>query len=320
VEVNILIYNDKGAKQNIRTVTDSAGNFAIKGAYFYDTAKLYYNFIDPKIKDGKVVITKIAGENSYQHALPELNYTLKNRSTTDPEYIAAIKALQDAEAAREKDSIKGMLKTVVVTAKKRTPTEELNRKLSTPMFHEPSEVVFDFINTDQDLGGGTVLDFLGSRVAGLYYDGTEATIRGRAVKIYIDEYAAQPGQLDQIPTTSIAMVKVLRNAYLLGTSSAIAIYTKNASLYKDEPVKLNQDFVVVLGYPLLKEFSTSKDQSAALSFDNTKPVLYWNPVLPSSDKNEKIRFYKNSIPENVTLYFFGLINNKPAYMVREMAK
>jgi hypothetical protein len=320
VEINLLIYNDKGAKQNIRTVTDSTGNFMIKAAYFYDSAKLYFNFIDQKIKDGKVMITKVAGENSYQRALPELNYTLKDRSTTDPEYIAAIKALRDAEAAREKDSLKGMLKTVVVTAKKRTPTEELNKKLSTPMFHEPSEVVFDFVNTDQDLGGGTVLDFLNSRVAGLYYDGTEATMRGRTVKIYIDEYAAQPGQLDQIPTSSIAMVKVLRNAYLLGTGSAIAIYTKNASLYKDEPVKLNQDFVTVIGYPLLKEFNLPKDQSGALNFGNSISVLYWNPVLPSSDKNEKIRFYKNSVKEDVKLYFFGLINNKPAYMVRDVVR
>lgn len=320
VEINILIYNDKGAKQNIRTVTDSVGNFAIKAAYFYDTAKLYFNFIDPKIKDGKVVITKIAGENSYQRALPELNYIFKDRSTTDPEYIAAIKAIKDAEAAREKDSIKGMLKTVVVTAKKKSPTEELNKKLSTPMFHEPSEVVFDFVNTDQDLGGGTVLDFLSSRVAGLYYDGTDAIIRGKPVKIYIDEYVAQPGQLDQIPTSSIAMVKVLRNAFLLGTGSAIAIYTKNASLYKDEPVKLNQDFVTIYGYPLLKEFSPAKDQSGALNFENSAPVLYWNPVLPSSDKNEKIRFYKSAGKGDVKLYFFGLINNKPAYISSDVVK
>jgi hypothetical protein len=314
--INLLIYNDKGAKQNIKTVTDSLGNFAIKAAYFYDSAKLYFNCIDPKIKDVKIVVKRYAPVSPYLRKLPELNYTLQDRVANNPGYVPAVLSYQPAELLKGKDSAKGTLKEVVVTAKKRSPTEELNRTLSTPVFHEPSEIVFDFVNQDQDMGGG-VMDFLNGRVPGLTVDGEEAIMRGRAVKVYIDEYEAQPGQLESLPLSSIAMVKVLRNAYLLGTSSAIAVYTKNASLYKDAPVKPNQDFVTIYGYPLLKEFNP-KDQNGAFSFENKMPVLYWNPVLPSSDKNEKIRFYRGSVKEDTKIYFFGLINNKPVYMSRDV--
>ncbi|MDI3319222.1 hypothetical protein [Pinibacter soli] len=316
--INMLIYNDKGAKQNIKTVTDSLGTFAIKAAYFYDSAKLYFNCIDPKIKDVKIVVKRYAPVNPYLRKLPEINYTLQDRTANNPGYVPAVISYQPAELLKGKDSAKGTLKEVVVTAKKRSPTEELNRTLSTPVFHEPSEIVFDFVNQDQDMGGG-VMDFLNGRVPGLTVDGEEAIMRGRAVKVYIDEYEAQPGQLESLPLSSIAMVKVLRNAYLLGTSSAIAVYTKNASLFKDAPVKPNQDYVTIYGYPLLKEFN-SKDQNGAFSFENKMPVLYWNPVLPSSDKNEKIRFYTGSVKDETKIYFFGLINNKPVYISRSVTE
>ncbi len=295
--------------------TDSAGLFNLKSLYFFDTAKVFYHITNNKNAPVKIDIDfkRIDNFTTYKSALPATGFTLVPRGKNDsiPERVK-----DDAAALKHIQTIADGFKTmdaVVVKANIRSKTEALDRRLSSPMFRSPGETVFDFINEEQDLGGSTVLEWLGGRVAGVMPDGSGGvTIRGQKPAVYIDEFLddGEPSRLVGIPYTEIAMVKVIRNSYLIGSGGVpvIAVYTKRPDMFPKED--LNRPHVtakLLPGYAaadMFKPLSYGKSMTSRTGYD-TRTLLYWNSnIIPES--NETVTaFYNNDISKKLHLLVIG---------------
>lgn len=295
--------------------TDSAGLFNLKSLYFFDTAKVFYHITNNKNAPVKIDVDfkRIDNFTAYKGDLPATGFTLVPRSKNDsiPErvkdYTAALKHIQTIA-----DGFKTM-DAVVVKANIRSKTEALDRRLSSPMFRSPGETVFDFINEEQDLGGSTILEWLGGRVAGVMPDGTGGvTIRGQKPAVYIDEFLddGEPSRLVGIPSTEIAMVKVIRNSYLIGTGGTpvIAVYTKRPDMFAKED--LNRPHVtakLLPGYTaadIFKPLSYGKSMTSRTGYD-TRTLLYWNSNITAENNEAVISFYNNDISKKLHLLVMG---------------
>ena len=161
----------------------------------------------------------------------------------------------------------------------------------------------------------SVLTYLQGKVAGLQITGAGAqmsmTWRGGSPTVFMDEMQTDISQVQSIPMSDVAMIKVFRPPFIGGTGGgaggAIAVYTKKgASLNKD--VK-GLDFVRIPGYSVAKEFY-SPDYSQydeAQTQGDFRSTLYWNPfVLTDKDTRRVVfTFYNNDISRRFRIVVEG---------------
>lgn len=295
--------------------TDSAGTFKIKSLYFFDTAKVFFHVSNNKNAAIKIDVDfkRIETFAPYKSPLPETGFSLVQRSKNDTlpqnikNYTTALQHIQTIA-----DGFKTM-DAVVIKAKIRSKTEELDRRLSSPMFRSPGETVFDFVNEEQDLGGSTVLEWLGGRVAGVMPDGTGGvTIRGQKPAVYVDEFLddGEPSRLTGIPYTEIAMVKIIKNSYLIGAGGTpvIAVYTKRPDMYPaSELYKPHIVSKLLAGYNAVDTFRTlsyGRGMTYKTGYD-TRTLIYWNPDVTTEHGTASIRFFNNDISDKLHLLVIG---------------
>jgi hypothetical protein len=116
-----------------------------------------------------------------------------------------------------------------------SPQDKLNDQYCTGLFRAQEGIIFDLQNANESAKGySNILEWLGGRVAGLqvYYTryGTPIPfIRNTLSSIYVDEMPVGPGFLNALPVSDIAMIKVIKGAFIgavgNGAGGAIAIYT-----------------------------------------------------------------------------------------------
>lgn len=320
-----LLFQLKDSSRILTDVnTDSAGMLVLKSLYFFDTAKVFYHLTNNKNTPVKIDVDfkLISSFAAYNSPLPQTGFTMVPRTKSDTmpqrmkEYIMAMKHIQSIA-----DGFKTMDEVLVKTAL-RTKSEQLNRKLSSPMFQSPGEAVFDFVNEDQDLGGSTILEWLGSRVAGATPEpGGEISIRGQRPQVYIDEFLdnGEPSMLNSIPVSNIAMVKVIKNSYLIGAGGApvIAVYTKRGEMFPQTALrKPNVTAKIVAGYSMpeaFKPLSYGKGMTVKTGYD-TRSLLYWNTALTAEKGKAVIEFYNNDISKKLHLVVIGFSNGQPVYL------
>jgi hypothetical protein len=131
----------------------------------------------------------------------------------------------------------GLLPAQVVRLTKKTPEtakEKLNQKLSSPLFRSFNETIFDMVDENQDaIAYWNVLNWLQGRVAGLQVVQQQGDwvpyIRGGKAACYINEIPVNPGLINDISISDIAMVKIIKGPFagsFGGGNGAVAIYTK----------------------------------------------------------------------------------------------
>lgn len=114
---------------------------------------------------------------------------------------------------------------------------ELNKKYTSGLFSYPDADYFDLENDANATGAISylnVLDWLQGRVAGLQVYNIRMVkvpfIRNSPAAVYVDEMRVDPGYLNLLPVTDIAMIKVMKTPTALfwgAPGGAIAIYTKH---------------------------------------------------------------------------------------------
>lgn len=295
--------------------TDSAGLFKLKSLYYFDTARVFFHISNNKNAPVKIDVDfkRIGHFTTYSGSLPATGFTLVQRGKSDSvpqrvkDYAAALKHIQTIA-----DGFKTM-DAVVVKANIRSKTEALDRRLSSPMFRSPGEMVIDFINEEQDLGGSTILEWLGGRVAGVMPDGSGGvTIRGQRPAVYIDEFLddGDPSRLTGIPYTEIAMVKVIRNSYLIGASGVpvIAVYTKRPDMYPasdfNRPLVTAKKLPGYVAADIFKPLSYGKSMTSKAGYDS-RTLLYWNSNISAVNGESTISFYNNDISKKLRLLVIG---------------
>ncbi len=309
--------------------TDSLGMFTLKSLYYFDTAKVFYHITNNKNAPVKidVELKRISNFTAYNSALPPTGFTLVKRAKNDTlpqrvkDYTAALKHIQTIA-----DGFKTM-DAVVVKANIRSKTEALDRRLSSPMFRSPGETVFDFINEEQDLGGSTVLEWLGGRVAGVMPDGSGGvTIRNQKPAVYIDEFLddGDPSRLASMPFTEIAMVKVIKNSYLIGASGApvIAVYTKRPDMFPasdfnhpNVKAKLAPGYIAA---DVFKPLDYGSSMTSKMGYDS-RTLLYWNSNITPEKETATIRFSNNDFSKKVHLLVIGFTaKGLPVFLSRDV--
>ena len=310
-DINLVFHTSDPPRTFVPARTDSLGNFKVRNLFFWDTVKVFYklNGLSKSDIDIDIKLKAINDEAPYTGSTPLPLYTVTERRRDDSvsqrvkAYAATLNTFETIEKGFNR------LQDVTVKATLRSAKDNLNKKLSTPLFRDPGETVFDFINEDLGIGGyGTIIDFLEGKVAGLYIEGNTAVIRGQPARFYLDENPADDIQINTISIADIAMVKVIKNAFKLGgNSSVIAVYTKRGDLQKAASNIPIFNSSVVAGYPLIKKFQTLeyKEESFNQVDSDTRNVLYWNTSFNPVDGKDVIRFYNNDSTKKVRLIVVG---------------
>ncbi|MEI6950277.1 hypothetical protein V9K67_24060 [Paraflavisolibacter sp. H34] len=324
-EVNMLFQLKDSSKILINVKTDSIGRFRLRNLIFRDTAKVYFQANTQKANATNIdidfrrleTIVPLAG------SLPPARFASVKRSAGDS-IPAWVKEYHNNQKNKETaDERYKMLEAVSVKGTRRDATERLNRQLSTGMFQSIDETLFDFVNNENDaIGYGSIFDWLQGRVAGLTFQSMEGDlvpyIRNARARIFRDEFEIAPSEVGTIPTSEIAMVKVLKNGFSTGGPS-IAIYTLRAGITPRTTVA-SLPSNTLAGYPKVDKFQElNPSELYDKSRVDTRSVLYWNTRVKPENGTETIKFYNNDISNRVRMIILGFTGDgRPVYLNKEI--
>jgi hypothetical protein len=318
--LTILVFLADSSRVVSKVTTDSIGRFRLRKFFFPDTAKVFYHINSQPAAPLELDLRREEFFLPYDSLLPATSFTLVPRKPGDSlsQKVKAYQTVIGNQAKLDEPSI--MMQAVVVKAKTKSPTQLLNNKLSTPMFRDPGETVLDFMNEDQDMGGSTILEYLVGKVPGVMSEGTDGiSIRGQSPQIYIDEFQSDIIRLNSIPYTEIAMVKVIRNSFMVGGGGpVVSVYTKRADMYPgNQPNAPKLTFKKIAGYPVPANYRVllyNSSESAKMPND-ARSVLYWNPTLKPEAGLSPIQFQASDAAASVWLVVLGFDNKgKPVYL------
>lgn len=112
--------------------------------------------------------------------------------------------------------------------------EKLNKEYCSGLFSTSDATYFDLLTDNTNVVSYlNVLDWLRGRVAGLQVYTLRNNIlvpyiRNSRATVYVNEIPVDPGFLNVLPVTDIAMIKIIKGPFaaaLSGPGGAIAIYT-----------------------------------------------------------------------------------------------
>lgn len=115
----------------------------------------------------------------------------------------------------------------------KTHEQKLNEQYCTGLFKSAEGIIFDLEENPSALAYLNILGWLDSRVAGLrVYQSRNRVlypiIRNQLAGVFVDEIQVNASYLNALPTSEIAMIKVIKSPFFGGFNSsggAIAIYT-----------------------------------------------------------------------------------------------
>ncbi len=236
---------------------------------------------------------------SFNGNLPSTPYQLVKNNENKKLAVSISRAINNQKNDKKKLDNNIQIQEVKLTAKKRYPTIELNKQLSSGMFTTMDANIFDFVNDDHlVLGAFNILDWLQGRVAGIIFKRDEIGnsvpfIRGEKARLYLDETEVDPSIIMTVPISEIAMVKVIKQVGLVVNS--ILVYTMRGDM-TSKIAQQNQKITstIVKGYDKPSEFPVEMIDSNLKIEQDTRETLYWNPNLLSSNHvPSKIKFYNN---------------------------
>jgi hypothetical protein len=139
--------------------------------------------------------------------------------------------------------------------------------------------------------------------------------RGGRPSLFLNEMQTDAQQLQSVPVTDVAMVKVFRPGSMVGfggsAGGAIAVYTKKGGDEKrNDPNVKGLDRAILIGYSVQREFyvpnylDPNNPDNAA---EDLRTTLYWKPfVLADKDtKHFTFDFFNNDITKKFRVVLEG---------------
>lgn len=304
-EVTLLLSYPDSTTGVILTNTDSAGNIVVDNLFFFNELKIFYQ-LNNKKGSAKFINIDFERNNKfvpYSLDLPKTPYVFTSSVADNATQTWMNRTSNNLKLQKEIDNKYKSLQEVVIQSRIKTPKEELDEKLSSPLFRNRfNETIFDFVNENQTVVYLSILEWLIGRVPGLSItrDGEGWLVpvfRGGLGTVYIDEMPADPSWYNTIPPNNIAMVKIIRGPFPLRIGSGlIAIYTKRGNtipVYKEPSLPGN----TIKGYDSVKKFILPdyKDRSEFQPDNDTRDQLLWQTQLvPTVEPDKtKIVFFNN---------------------------
>ncbi|RYY20382.1 MAG: hypothetical protein EOO04_20165 [Chitinophagaceae bacterium] len=318
-ELTGILTLDNGTQQLLSIPVANDGRFVVPGLFFYDTAKMYYQFNNDKNK----ILSSKALVDIKNNFLPKANAfkPLPDLAARVLKYDTAILSknrfmAQKNIAQIEEDRRVQTLASVEVIAKQKTKKEKMDEEYTGGLFRGGDG--YTFITEDDPFANSaqSVLQYLQGKVAGLQITGSGQQMsmswRGGTPSLYLNEMAGDLSLVQNTPMTDVAMIKVFRPPFMGGfgggSGGAIAVYTKKGKAANDNIKGL--DFAKIPGYTPPKQFF-SPDYSkldAAQSAGDFRTTLYWNPFVMTDASNRRIlfTFYNNDISKKLRVVIEGV--------------
>ncbi|WP_175620405.1 hypothetical protein [Chryseobacterium schmidteae] len=330
----MFIEGGKSGSEVLEVETDSNGEFFFDNMLFEKPIKITYqlNGANAALKSRtNVYVNPVNTFIPLKKELPAVEgYQLVDRASDSTQPAEINKIITAQKAKKEYDEKIITIEEVKLKAKKKNLKDELNNKLSSPLYRSMSETVFDFVNENQSLSSQNILQWLQGRAAGLtinYENGIPTPyIRQAKANVYLDEMLTDASTLTGLSSDNIAMVKIIKDGAIGmsgGGSGGVLIYTKRGDT---KPVTkantlsemVNLNFFVMEGYNQSEEYPDSDYGNSELSkiSSDYRPVLYWNPNMEiDSDTPAKVDFYNNDTAKKFRFLIMGFDAEKytPVY-------
>lgn len=330
----MFIEGGKSGSEVLQVETDSNGEFFFDNMLFEKPIKVTYQFngANAALKSRtNVFVNPVNTFIPLKKELPAIEgYQLVDRTSDSSQPAEINKIIASQKAKKEYDEKIITIEEVKLKAKKKNLKDELNNKLSSPLYRSMSETVFDFVNENQSLSSQNILQWLQGRAAGLtinYENGIPTPyIRQAKANVYLDEMLTDASTLTGLSSDNIAMVKIIKDGAIGmsgGGSGGVLIYTKRGDT---KPVTkanslsemVNLNFFVMEGYNQSEEYPDSDYGNSELSkiSSDYRPVLYWHPNMEIDPATPaKVDFYNNDTAKKFRFLIMGFDAEKytPVY-------
>jgi hypothetical protein len=326
-EVSVILKAKAGAEDIFTIPVSPDGKFFRNGIYFFDTAKVYYQFNNDKNKQ-LTSTTTFSFNNSFVKTLPPSAAVLNNFYLTgQPDSIISVKNKRLTKLL-EQDFFEGnkikSLEGVTLKSHTKTAQERIDEKYTSGFFTGGDAYIFSVADDPFSKGSLTVLNYLQGKVAGLQISTTgtpSATWRGGSPSIFLNESPADLEMIQSINMNDVALIKIFRPPFIGaangGSGGAIAVYMKKGE--QASVTAKGLDFVRLNGYSSIKEFY-SPDYDKVMDIvpaNDLRSTLYWNPFL-IMDKNTrriKVPFFNSDNCKKIRVVIEGI--NSEGQLTRE---
>jgi hypothetical protein len=320
-EVNLIFGSEPGSRMS-QIKSDNNGFLTLNNLVFEDSMKFFYQLnSEPKDINNNysVYFQPTFSFIPYKKNLPSTSYKLVQRPADDKPSDEVSRSLTALNAQKVISENITNIEEIKLKGEVKNKTKKLNDELSSPQFKSVNEQVFDFVNETSMMTSNNILKWLQGRVAGLTIQmqrgSYTASLRGAQVGIYLDEMLVDPSQVDNISTSDIAMVKVIKGFFAGGFggggNGAIAIYSRRgASSEKIVSSKLRQ--ITLTGYDKEAPFEAPSYENEKFKgvAQDTRSVLYWNSFLEAlPEESSKVQFYNNDDAKKYKVIIIGYDKN-----------
>ncbi|MGN7863592.1 hypothetical protein [Chryseobacterium sp. 22458] len=326
-----LIFDSGSGSKVFQIKSDHSGFFILNNLIFEDSMRFSYNLnSESKEPDQNysVYFQPNFGFIPYQKNLPPTPYQLVQRSGDDKpseEVTRSFTALTTQKMIDEKVT---NIEEIKLKGEIRSKTKKLNNELSSLLFRSAREEVFDFVNDPKAITSTGIMQWLQGRVSSLRIDSKNGTyipyLYNEPIQIYLDEMPVSPGQVSNMSSSEIALVKVIKGFFAGasgGGNGAIAIYTRRGSssgkiIDRSQPSQLRQ--ITLSGYDKEAPFESpiyDNEGFKKISKD-TRSVLYWSPNQEAQpQESTPIQFYNNDDAKKYRIIIMGYdkTNETPLY-------
>jgi hypothetical protein len=316
-QINLIFEAKDSSRQFVAVPIQRDGSFALQGAIFYDTVKLYYmlNDINKTNRKASVEFARQAYPASIKLGIDTT--LLVQQRTVSLSSREQFFVQKREEVLPELNRKIRTLENVTVRAKTRSREQELEKRYTTGMFQGGNSRNFNLL--DDPIAGSytSAFQYLQGKVPGLQISGAGGSYtlnrRGSAPALFMDEIPIDADYLANLPVTDIAYIKVFDPPFMGavggGAGGAIAIYTRRGG----ETPRTNIPGLArgsLVGYAPLKDFySPDYATSSPLhEVEDVRSTLYWNPFLLTGKASRKvqIQFYNNDVSTSLRVVLEGM--------------
>ncbi|MEO7531235.1 MAG: hypothetical protein ABIS69_07485 [Sediminibacterium sp.] len=316
--LNMIIVGKDSSKNFLFMPIQKDGSFEQKGTFFFDTSKIFYSF------NGNSKLTEVVQvqfDNGLLRQVPKkIQYTDSYRPYTWNDSIARAKMnyLLTEQELLKKRMASATLQEVIVKTRVKSKEQVLDEKYSSGLFSGGDATAFDLSDDVAAAGRQDILSYLQGRVAGLQItgSGSSATMswRGASPDVFVNEAKSSIDQVQSIPVSDIALVKVFRPPFFGssggGAGGAIAIYTKKGSDARNSNANSKGlENTILGGYSRFKEFyNPSYEKPSDNGEADNRTTIYWNPYVITNKKSPKLRiqFFNNDISKRMQVVLEGI--------------
>lgn len=315
--LNTILLGKDSSKQLLFFPVNKDGSFAESDIFFYDTAKIYYNF-NASVKGAERLQVKFDNgffrrENGFK-ATPYTGVTV----FPDADSVWRVRMnyfLAEQERIRKLQASTN-LQEVIVKAKVKTPLQIMDEKYARGLFAGSDAYSFDLVN--DKFVPLDIFSYLQGKVPGLLISGTGAQAslswRGGTPSLFLDEMPTDVTMISGIPVQQVAYIKVFRPPFFGaiggGSGGAIAVYTRKGDDGKKADYSgKGMNFVKLAGFSRFKEFyNPVYDKSNNSLETDVRNTLYWNPNVITNKRSPrfKIDFYNNDVSKKLLLILEGI--------------